>query len=562
MNAANVALGLGALALVAIIASWYWLRSGIARRMLARFIERRFGGYKHTLGSVDERLPWSLDANTRERPRVLVVGAGLAGIGAACDLSERGFRVTLREANHYLGGKIGAWRERDEHGTELSVEHGFHAFFRQYYNLQAFLERTSLRQHLTPVEDYVILSADGGVQRFGDIETAPYLNLLALLRKGLFRLRELLFTRAIHEMDVFLAYDREQIFRELDHVSYAEFARRAQLPDKLQLVFNTFARSFFADRERMSMAELVKSFHFYYLSHDHGLIYDYPAGSYEETVLAPLRAYMAQRQVSLQLGRPCARIEAPEGGGYVVDGESFDYLILATSAVAAKSIVRASPDLCRRSPALAHQLEALRPGQRYAVLRLWITRDLRPGLPLFVSTERLRVLDSVTQCHRVSEHAAAFVRAHPGGAMLELHSYALPDELRDEDVARAFISDLLHYFPELHGFHTVHQLLTVRRDFTAFHVGAAAERPATACQLEGMYLAGDWVQLPSPAMLMEAAYTSGLLATNLILAREGLRGYPVHTVPLRGLLADVRRRKHQKRTQGEVAQPDRLGAAR
>ncbi len=527
-------------------------RSGI-RAIAARVIERRFGGYKQALGVVDASLPWSLSERAlAERPRVLVVGAGLAGIGVACDLSERGFRVVLREANGYLGGKLGAWRERDASGTELSVEHGFHAFFRQYYNLNAFLDRTSVREHLTPVDDYLILTADGGQQRFGDIETTPYLNLLALMRKGLFRLRDLLFTRAIHEMDVFLGYDREATFRELDHVSYAEFARRAELPERLQLVFNTFARSFFADRDRMSMAELVKSFHFYYLSHDHGLLYDYPAGSYEEKVLAPLRAYMEQREVSIQLGRGCAQIEPRAQGGYLADDEVFDYVVLATSAVAATSIVRASPRLSASAPKLAGQLETLRPGQRYAVLRLWITRALRPGLPVFVSMERRRILDSVTQCHRISDDARAFTRTHAGGAVLELHSYALPEELQDAEVQSAFMADLLHYFPELHGQRIVHELLTVRRDFTAFHVGAAAQRPGTECELAGFFVAGDWVKLPCPAMLMEAAYTSGLLATNLILRREGLRTYPVHTVPLRGLLADVRQRKLERRSRAAV----------
>jgi hypothetical protein len=38
-------------------------------------------------------------------------------------------------------------------------------------------------------------------------------------------------------------------------------------------------------------------------------------------------------------------------------------------------------------------------------------------------------------------------------------------------------------------------------------------------------------------MLMEAACTSGLLAANAVLRRDGLREEPVESVPLRGLLA-------------------------
>jgi isorenieratene synthase len=43
--------------------------------------------------------------------------------------------------------------------------------------------------------------------------------------------------------------------------------------------------------------------------------------------------------------------------------------------------------------------------------------------------------------------------------------------------------------------------------------------------------------LPLPAMLMEAAVTSGLAAANAILRQEGVREEPVYSVPLRGLLA-------------------------
>ena len=44
--------------------------------------------------------------------------------------------VTLLERNPYLGGKLAGWREPASDGTPVDVEHGFHAFFRHYYNLR------------------------------------------------------------------------------------------------------------------------------------------------------------------------------------------------------------------------------------------------------------------------------------------------------------------------------------------------------------------------------------------------------------------------------------------
>jgi len=55
--------------------------------------------------------------------------------------------------------------------------------------------------------------------------------------------------------------------------------------------------------------------------------------------------------------------------------------------------------------------------------------------------------------------------------------------------------------------------------------------------LPNLFLAADWIKLPTPAMLMEAAATSALLAVNEILNLEHLQQEQVYTVPLKGILA-------------------------
>ena len=40
-----------------------------------------------------------------ERPSVIVAGAGLAGITAACELVDAGLKVTLVEKRPFLGGR-------------------------------------------------------------------------------------------------------------------------------------------------------------------------------------------------------------------------------------------------------------------------------------------------------------------------------------------------------------------------------------------------------------------------------------------------------------------------
>ena len=77
-------------------------------------------------------------ALTQPKMRVVVVGGGLAGLVAAIELQRVSFDVTLVERAGDLGGKLGGWTVKAL-GEEFPVEHGFHGFFSQYYNLSELL---------------------------------------------------------------------------------------------------------------------------------------------------------------------------------------------------------------------------------------------------------------------------------------------------------------------------------------------------------------------------------------------------------------------------------------
>src|SRR5690349_1434552 len=57
------------------------------RDAVARFVAARLGGYRQPLNQPDARLPLSYTPTGNAAPSVAVIGAGLAGLGAACDLA-------------------------------------------------------------------------------------------------------------------------------------------------------------------------------------------------------------------------------------------------------------------------------------------------------------------------------------------------------------------------------------------------------------------------------------------------------------------------------------------
>ena len=66
-----------------------------------------------------------------QKPKVVVVGAGWAGLGATYHLAKQGYDVTLLEAGSYPGGLVAGWKTE----AGRSVEAGIHGFWYPYKNI-------------------------------------------------------------------------------------------------------------------------------------------------------------------------------------------------------------------------------------------------------------------------------------------------------------------------------------------------------------------------------------------------------------------------------------------
>ena len=503
-------------------------------RMIGPFVRwwvpKRLGGYRIQVNSIDVTRPSKLS----KPRRAAIIGGGLAGLSAAHTLAQAGFDVTLFEKNGHLGGKLGSWTTKLPNGEVLPTSHGFHAFFRSYYNLTKFLEETGANKHFRPIDDYLILGPKGRRLSIAATDSTPILNLLALADSGFYRFRDIYLTQARNHMDVFMAYDINHTHETYDHESFVDFADRAEIPAGLRLAFSIIARAFFADEDKLSFAELLKSFHVYYFSNDHGLAYDYPSKDYSVSILQPITHTLTRMGVHFHLGTSIDQIER-QVQGFKINNRLFDYAIIATDIVGTRAIVEASPGLVL--PDARARLTQLVPGQRYAVLRLWIDRDITENVPVFVITDREHILDAFAIYHRIEDEARDWVTQN-GGGVIELHSYALPDELYEPaEVRAALLKELPSFLPSLSGMKIKHESLQVEHNFTAFHVGMHSDRPSVADGGDRLSFAGDWVKLPFPAMLMEAACASGIVAANRARRAEGIQEAPVWSVPPRGLLA-------------------------
>lgn len=498
--------------------------------MLRQLIRKKLRNYRIALNTPDTSLPFKI--NTPKK--VAVIGGGIAGISAACNLSERGFDVHLFEKEKFLGGKVGSW-EFESNGEKLRTEHGFHGFFRQYYNLRAFLKKLGADKHLIPISDYTILFDKNKKQGFKNIDNTPLFNVLSLRKSGVVDWKTFLNPLGLPFLNLF-AFDFESTYKKFDGESFESFANRTGMNAQMRLVFNSFARAFFAEPEDMSMAELIKSFHFYFLSNEDGLLYDVLDSDFQNSFIAFAEIFLKKHGAKIHYSTPVNQLTKKETG-FTVNGMDYDYCILCTDVNHTKQLISQSIGFENYSQTLS-KLSSLKQSGRYAVLRLWTDRfEADKTLPFFIFTDRLKCLDSVTLYHKMEKESAEWSDINNGG-IFELHSYAVPKDLvSDEEVKLHLMNELYHYFPELNGMKILHEYFQHRDDFPGFHINQYANRPEVRTDVPGFYLAGDWVKMNNCTMLMEAAYTSGSIAANYIMQRENIQENLLESVPLKGLLA-------------------------
>ena len=494
-------------------------------------IKKRLSNYKIQVNTVNKNLPHKVSGDKS----VAVVGAGIAGLTAAILLSEKGFKVKLYEKENFLGGKVGSWKVNFDDGFTTNVEHGSHEFLRQYYNLRQILKKIDAFKYLIPIDDYLIKTKKYGEFSFKDISKTPILNILSMRKSGVYSFKDAMSNHKFSNMLALLKYDKEKTFDKYDNTTFQEFADHIGLPPEMRLMFTTFSRAFFAEPQYISMAELIKSFHFYFLSNDHGLIYDVLNDDFEKTLLNPAFDLIKKNGGEVYTNSGVYSIQKFDNK-FVVNNENFDYLVMGTDIHGTKKIF-ANTDFIKYSETdLYHQMMNQKKSQRYAVLRLWMDKRIGDDLPFFVFTDAFKILDSVTFYHNMEKESAEWANKNNGG-IYELHSYALPDDLDEAKVRDQFIEELFAYWPELKSAKILNEYLQVKKDFTAFHTGLYKNRMEPITKVNNLYLTGDWIKLPIPAMLMEASASSALYAANDIFEKENLQTEPIYSVPLKGIFA-------------------------
>jgi isorenieratene synthase len=465
---------------------------------------------------------------------VVVAGGGIAGIAAAVGLAERGVPVIMVEPHDQLGGRVRSWTVT--HGDDqVTMSRGFHAFFRQYYNLRALLRRIDPDlQSLVGVSDYPLISVDGHADSFARIPRTPPLNIAAFVaRSPSFGLRDLAAVNVPAVLEL-LDVDFPATFSRYDRESATDFLDRLHFPPPARhLALEVFSRSFFAHPDDFSAGELVAMFHAYFLGSSEGLLFDVPRDDYDSCLWSPLRRYLERRGAEVWSGESVAWVDArrelPQIG--LASGAEIqaDGLVLATDPATTR---RLALECASGDEAWRDRVAATRNAPPFAVWRLWLDRLVAHDRPAFLGTSGFGPLDNISVLERFEDGARRWSGAH-SGSVVELHAYALVGQPDDHLLKDRLLAELHRVYPELQPATIVADEWLINDDCPMLGTGPWEQRLTVRTPHTRIVVAGDGIRCNLPVALMERAATTGFLAANQLLHLHGLAGHDLWTVPVR-----------------------------
>jgi squalene-associated FAD-dependent desaturase len=444
---------------------------------------------------------------------VAIAGGGLAGLAAACALSDAGFRVTLFERRPYLGGRASSY----EHpGTNEIVDNCQHVLFRVCTNLVELYRRIGVEGKIRWYDTMTFIEPGGRSSVMhasplpAPLHTAPsFLGFPFLTCKDKF-----VISRAIGALILTPQPDTGE--------SFLDWCRRhGQTENSIQHFWKPILVSALSeDLELISVsyaAQVVRESMKSRAAREMGVptipltdLYN-RAGDYIRQRGGEIRVRTA---LECFLPEP-SRVRASTGSE-----EWFDYLVLALPFENLERVLPQSAEAAPLREKLAHFESAPITG-----IHLWFDRQI-------TDLDHAVLLDRTIQWmfHKSRLLATrASASENENGSYIELvvsASKSLIDKSKPEVVDLA-LKEVREFFPEARTANLLKS--TVIKEVRATYSprpGIDAYRPSQTTAWPRVFLAGDWTATGWPAT-MEGAVRSGYLAAYALGQVGGMKTPPL-----------------------------------
>lgn len=447
--------------------------------------------------------------------KVIVVGAGLAGLACATELADAGLQVEVLEKREVLGGKVSSWLDKDGD----SIESGVHIFFRCYKQLLPFLKRVGAYDNIGWKEHTILMAQPGGeITRlhFPNLP-APFNGIIAFSNNNLFTWQEKitnvkgLFGLYIHNLPY---------IKQLDKYSYADWHRRQGMKQGvIDKLWNAIAYSLgFLGAEEISARPMTTVFH-YFAREGKASMLGFLNTSPAEGIFKPIRRYLESKGAIIRNSAKVQEILLDEqekvAGLKLTDGSilTADAYVIAAPLHSTRQML---PDSLRHHEFFDNMWKLK--SVPVMNVQIWYDRKISPNIDNLFFTSH--ACFSVFADLRITSPKA--YGSSEGSVMGLVVAPAAPLwQLTDEQIVQRCHEDLVKLWPQTaNGKILKGMVVRIPNSIYRENPGTDVYRPTQKTPVSNLFLAGCYTQQDYMAS-MEGAVRSGLLA-----AQELLKAVP------------------------------------
>jgi uncharacterized protein with NAD-binding domain and iron-sulfur cluster len=455
--------------------------------------------------------------------KVVVVGAGWAGLGATYHLAKQGYDVTLLEAGSYPGGLVAGWQT----SGGRSVEAGIHGFWHPYRNIFALIHELGINPFTTWTRSSQYSPAGLEVESpiFQHLPQLPT-PLGTFLYPKFQRLPLSDRLSALPLLYSLIDFDNsDDAWRRYDSLTARELFKTFGVSARLykEAFEPMLLVGLFAPGEQCSAAATLGMLYYFILAHQPDFDVVWCRGTVGEKIFRP----WVERIEKLG-GKVCANQRVTDvitdshnrATGIVCGDRIFDadVVIFAVGITGMKKIVANSPSLQNRQEFCnVNNLGAI----DVLATRLWCDRKVNIPLP----ANACFGFDNTTGWTFFDLNALHDEYRHESGSVIEADFYHANQliPLDDEAIVAKVQKDLATCVPEFRNAKIIDSsVIRLPQAVTHFAPGSYQHMLPAQTSFENVFMSGDWIVNRHGSWSQEKAYVTGLEAANL--AVNYLRG--------------------------------------
>ena len=467
-----------------------------------------------------------------DQKKVVVVGAGWAGLGSAYHLSKQGYEVTLLEAGAYPGGLVAGWQT--EKGR--SVEAGIHGFWYPYSNIFALTDELGI-QPFTPYTRSSQYSPAGLEVESPIFQREPYLPtpLGTFVYTRFKRLPLIDRMSALPLLYSLVDFDNsDEAWKRYDCMTARELFKQYGVSERL------YKESFepmllvglFAPGEQCSAAAALGMLYYFILAHQPDFDVRWCLGTVGEMIFRPWtekiekaggRILANHRVTDVRIGAD-SKIDA-----VICDDQVFeaDAVIFSVGITGMKKIVGQSEGLCDRPE--FRNLSNLN-GIDVLATRLWFDQKIDIPLPSnacfgFHETTGWTFFDLNALHDEYKDEPGTVVEAD------YYHANQLLN-LTDKQIIPLVQKDLAGCIPAFGKAKVIDQsVIRIRQGVSHFAPGSYRYLLPGKTSFSNVFMSGDWIVTRHGSWSQEKAYVTGLEAANRVIEQFG-QGQLAEIIPV------------------------------